>query len=96
MACMDHIGNETVFIAECQRGHNPVLPGIPKRKLKSTSSPTSSQAEQSEEPSEMHKHGSKRGRNVAKSAKSAVNTPSVPTKGLFFVYLFMVNYQLIT
>lgn len=44
----------------------------------------------------MQKHRRKRGRNVVKNAKSAVATPSLPTKGLLFVYLFMVNYQLIT
>lgn len=82
MACLDHI-----LIAEHSREHKPVL----------TSSPTSLQVEQCKKPSEMHKHRRKTERSVVKSAKPAVDTALVPTKGLFCLfYLFLVNYKLIT
>lgn len=93
---MDHTGHEAVVTAESGRSHTPVLFERPKRNLKPTSSPTLLQAEQSEE---MQRHRSKRGRKPKKSDPPAVDTASVPTKGLsvlldyLFVY-FLVNYRL--
>lgn len=74
--------------------HKLVRSDRPKRKLNSIFTPASLQAEQTEEPSEMRRQRRKRGRKPIKSDKPAVDTASVPTKGLFVLFVCFVFAEL--
>lgn len=50
---------------------------------------TSIQAEKTKDPSEMQRQRGKRGRKEMKSGRPAVDTASVPNKGLFVLFAFL-------